>query len=293
MVESAVELGGGMYNSVYRLRLGDAAEPVVLRVAPPAERQFVSEAHLMRNEYASVPWLAPIADLMPKILAADFTGTVLDRDWMIQSFLPGTPAPQKLGSFPKDTHGLFFRQLGEITAAVHAVVGPYFGPVVGPGHGCWSQAVVASLRRIANDMEGCGLDAVDLRQAADVAQDGAHLLDEVGEPRLLTGDLWTVNTLLAPAPVPAICGVLDMDRTWWGDPEADWTMRMARAKQDERLSFFDGYPARADTESGRWRRRVYEVRHLGALRLERHRLGNEAGVKDSYRAVAEELTPLI
>ncbi|GAA2650823.1 hypothetical protein GCM10010425_74500 [Streptomyces spororaveus] len=199
-----------MAGSVYRLQLGDAAEPLVLRVAPPAERHFGSEAHLMRNEYASVPWLAPIAALMPKVLASDFTGTVLDRDWMIQSFLPGSPAPQRLGSFPKDTHGLFFRQLGEITAAVHAVVGPYFGPVVGPGHGCWSQAVVASLRQIANDMEGCGLDAVDLRQAADVAQDGAHLLDEVGEPRLLTGDLWTVNTLLAPAPVPAICGVLDM-----------------------------------------------------------------------------------
>ncbi|WP_245240125.1 fructosamine kinase family protein [Streptomyces erythrochromogenes] len=142
-------------------------------------------------------------------------------------------------------------------------------------------------------MEGCGLDAVDLRRASDVALAGARLLDEVGKPRLLTGDLWTVNTLLAPAPVPAICGVLDLDRTWWGDPEADWTMRMARAKQDERLSFFDAYPARTDTESCRWRRRVYELRHLGALRLERHRLGNEAGVEDSYRAVAENLAALM
>ncbi|WP_338120288.1 phosphotransferase family protein [Streptomyces erythrochromogenes] len=121
-MESAVELGGGLYNSVYRIRLRATAEPVVLRVAPPAERQFTSEAHLMRNECASVPWLAPIADLMPRVLTADFTGSVIGRDWMLQSFLPGTPAPQKLGSFPKDTHGLFFRQLGEITAAVHAVV---------------------------------------------------------------------------------------------------------------------------------------------------------------------------
>ncbi|MET9694338.1 phosphotransferase [Streptomyces sp. NPDC006514] len=169
VVESAVELGGGMYNSVNRLRLRDAAEPVVLRVAPPAERQFVPEAHLMRNEYASVPWLAPIAGLMPKVLAADFTGTVIGRDWMIQSFLPGTPSPQKLGSFPKDTHGLFFGQLGEITSAVHAVVGPNFGPVAGPGHARWSQAVVASLRRIADDVEECGLDATDLRRTADIA----------------------------------------------------------------------------------------------------------------------------
>ncbi|MER7122237.1 hypothetical protein ACFQL8_37505 [Streptomyces goshikiensis] len=37
---------------------------------------------------------------------------------------------------------------------------------------------------------------------------------------------------------------------------------------------------------------MYEVRHLGALRLERHRLGNEAGVRDSYPLVAEELSAL-
>ncbi|MCX4808602.1 hypothetical protein OG594_44705 [Streptomyces sp. NBC_01214] len=46
----------------------------------PSRPVVVSEAHLMRNEYASVPWLAPIADLMPKVLAADFTGTVIGRD---------------------------------------------------------------------------------------------------------------------------------------------------------------------------------------------------------------------
>ncbi len=41
------------------------------------------------------------------------------------------------------------------------------------------------------------------------------------------------------------------------------------------------------------RRHMYEVRHLGALRLESHQLGNEAGVEDSYGAVAEELAALI
>ncbi|MFD5110334.1 phosphotransferase family protein [Streptomyces cinereoruber] len=292
-VRSATELGGGMYNTTYRIELAGRTEPVVLRVAPEPARQFHSERELMRSEYASVPWLAPIADLMPHVLAADFTQSVIGRDWMIQSFLPGTPAPELLGSYPKETHTAFFRQMGEITASVHAVTGPWFGPVGGPGHARWSEAVVASLHLIAEDVESCGLDAADLRKAADAAQDGAQILDEVTVPRLLTGDLWTVNTMLAAAPVPTICGVLDMDRTWWGDPEADWTMRMARAKQDSRTAFFDSYDRAEETENSVWRRHVYEVRHLGALRLERHRLGNEAGVADSYRAVAEELAALI
>ncbi|MFJ3861937.1 phosphotransferase family protein [Streptomyces sp. NPDC090085] len=291
-VGSATELGGGMYNTTYRIDLAGRAEPVVLRVAPEPARQFHSERELMRAEYASVPWLAPIADLMPHVLAADFTQSVIGRDWMIQSFLPGTPAPELLGSYPKETHPAFFRQMGEITASVHAVAGPWFGPVGGPGHARWSEAVVASLHLIAEDVESCGLEAADLRKAADAAQAGAQVLDEVSVPRLLTGDLWTVNTMLAAAPVPTICGVLDMDRTWWGDPEADWTMRMARAKQDARTAFFDSYGRPEETESSVWRRHVYEVRHLGALRLERHRLGSEAGVEDSYGAVAEELAAL-
>ncbi|MFE5908058.1 hypothetical protein ACFQ6B_03020 [Streptomyces wedmorensis] len=101
-----------------------------------------------------------------------------------------------------------------------------------------------------------------------------------------------MNTMLAPAPVPTSCGVLDMDRTWWGDPETDWTMRMARAKQDARLAFFDSYGRPEETEAGAWRRHLYEVRHHGGLRLERHRLGNEVGVEDSYGAVAEGLATL-
>ncbi|MFE5492995.1 phosphotransferase family protein [Streptomyces virginiae] len=292
-VRSATELGGGMYNTTYRIDLADREEPVVLRVAPEPARQFRSERELMRAEYASVPWLAPIADLMPHVLAADFTQSVIGRDWMIQSFLPGTPAPDLLGSYPKETHSAFFRQMGEITAAVHAVAGRWFGPLTNPGHARWSKAVVTSLHLIAADVESCGLDAADLRKAADAAQAGAQVLDEVTVPRLLTGDLWTVNTMLAAAPVPTICGVLDMDRTWWGDPEADWTMRMARAKQDARTAFFDSYGLPADTEKSAWRRHVYEVRHLGALRLERHRLGNETGVADSYGAVADELAALV
>ncbi|MFB6577461.1 hypothetical protein ACFCYC_08500 [Streptomyces sp. NPDC056402] len=106
---------------------------------------------------------------------------------MIQSFLPGAPRARswtRSRTFPKDTHGLFFRQLG--WARLPLLCTPWWartsGPVAGPGHACWSRAVVASLRQIADDVEECGLDAADLRRTADIAQAGAHRLDEVGEP---------------------------------------------------------------------------------------------------------------
>ncbi|NIK55671.1 phosphotransferase family protein [Kribbella shirazensis] len=290
---AAVELGYGMYNSVYRIELAGRPEPVVLRVAPEDQAQFGSELHLMRNEYASLPWLAVIAPLMPRVLAVDWSHDVVDRDWMIQSCLPGIPAPKQLGQYPRSGRTTFFRQLGAIARTVHDVRGPYFGRVAGPPYASWSEVVIASLTQIAEDLEQADLDAADVRKAAALAAGGRATLDEVQEPRLLTGDLWTVNCLLdADAPVPRISGVLDFDRTEFGDPAADWTIRMAQAKDDEREAFWESYGVLDRSPAATWRSAIYEARHLAAIRLERHRLAKPEAVHESYAAMAEVLVEL-
>ncbi|WP_344597741.1 aminoglycoside phosphotransferase family protein [Actinomadura vinacea] len=279
---SVVELGTGMYNNVYRVTLAGREHPVVLRVAPQEGRQFRSERHLMRNEFASVPWLSVIASLMPQVIAADWSHEVVSRDWMIQTYLDGVPAPERLGAYPRTAWPAFFRQLGAITRAVHGVRGPRFGPVAGPGYSTWSEAVIASLEKIATDLDSVGLDSTDVRKVAAAAAHDRAVLDEVTEPRLLTGDLWTVNCLLDPsAAEPTIVGVLDFDRTEFGDPQADWSIRMATAKQDEREAFWESYGNPARSPAAVWRARIYQARHLGAIRLERHRLGMANAVGES------------
>lgn len=290
---SAVELGTGMYNNVYRVALAGRDRPVILRAAPAERLQFRSERHLMRNEHASLPWLAPIAHLMPQVIAADWTGQAIGRDWMIQTYLDGVPAPEHLGSYPRSTWPGFFRQMGAITRAVHEVRGPHFGPVAGPGCTTWSEAVITSLEDIAADLEGVGLDSADVRKVAAVAGHDRAVLDEVTEPRLLTGDLWTVNALLdRDADVPTITGVLDFDRCIFGAPDADWTIRMATAKSDERTAFWESYGPLDRSAAAMWRARIYEARHLGAIRLERYRLGKADAVRESYGAMADLLAEL-
>lgn len=290
---AAVELGVGMYNSVYRVELDGCERPVILRVAPDEAAQFGSEQHLMRNEFASQPWLAVIAPLIPRVIAADWSHEVVDRDWMIQTWMDGVPASEGLGAYPRTGRATFFRQLGAIARSVHDVRGPHFGRVDAQGYERWSDAVIGSIRHIADDLEGLGLDAVDLREVAELAVQESAVLDEVKEPRLLTGDLWTINCLLDPkAPEPLISGVLDFDRTEFGDPAADWTMRMAKAKQDERVAFWESYGALDQSPTAAWRARIYEARHLGAIRLERYRLGKSAAVGESYQAMAAILAEL-
>nr|WP_247616619.1 hypothetical protein [Streptomyces sp. MK37H] len=110
---------------------------------------------------------------------------------------------------------------------------------------------------------------------------------------VLTASEVAFNALLDPAaPEPVITGVLDFDRTWFGDPAADWTIRMATAKADEREAFWESYGVLDRSPAAMWRARVYEARHLGAIRLECHRLAKADAVRESYGAMAEVLAGL-
>jgi hypothetical protein len=59
------------------------------------------------------------------------------------------PAAERLGASPRTTWPGFLRQLGEVARTIHAVRGPYFGPVAGPGYTTWSEALTASFTDIA------------------------------------------------------------------------------------------------------------------------------------------------
>ncbi|GAA3546036.1 hypothetical protein GCM10022419_027810 [Nonomuraea rosea] len=292
-VSKATELGLGMYNSTFRVTVEGQERPVIIRFAPEPGRQFRSEREFMRNEYATVPHLAVIAPLMPRVIAADWSHDLVGRDYLVQSLLDGVPAAERLRTYPRPSWTAFYRRIGEIAKTVHAVRGPGFGTVAHPVHATWSQAVTESLQDIAADLDAAGLEAADLRKAAALAAEHHAVLDEITEPRLLTGDLWTVNIMIAEnAPEPVITGVFDLDRTSWGDPAADWPIRMASAKQDERLAFWEAYGERDRRPAAVWRSHVYEIRHLGAVRLEYHRHGDADAVGNSYEAVAAVLAEL-
>ena len=92
-ISDIYEVFGGTINSTYLLAVTDA--PLcVLRVAPSVTVASAGPSWLtansLRREHALTPFFAPIATLLPRTLAADFSRQLLDRDWMIQSVVPGT-----------------------------------------------------------------------------------------------------------------------------------------------------------------------------------------------------------
>src|SRR3954468_14346121 len=61
---------------------------------------------------------------------------------------------------------------------------------------------------------------------------------------LVRGLIWLRfggHLVVDAASEPTITGAHDFDRTWWGDPAADRTIRMIAAKPDERQAFWDTY----------------------------------------------------
>ncbi|MET7994081.1 aminoglycoside phosphotransferase family protein [Amycolatopsis sp. NPDC005232] len=289
VVRGATELGWGGYNTTYRVELAD--RPVILRVAPEPARQTRTEWQFMRNEYVAAPYFAPIAHLLPRTIAADFTHEVLPRDYVVQAVLAGRAGPDVLPTYPPAERGPFFRELGRLTRLVHDVRGPAFGPVAGPHFATWSEALVAFFADNALDLEDLGLDAADVREIGKLAARDSALLDEVTEPRLLHGDLWTVNVMLADD--LRVTGVYDHDRSSWGDPAADWPIRMALAKPGtERDEFWEAYGPLDTSPEARRRMLYYRARHLGALRLERHRLDQAEKLADSYDELAVVLGEL-
>lgn len=290
---SAVELGNGMYNNTYRVDIGED-RPVILRVAPEPARQYRIERHLMRNEYASAPYLAPIAPMIPRTLAADFTQEIIGRDYLFQTMLDGVSGPEGIGQYPRSEWTSFFRQLGAIAHSIHAVRGERFGPVTGPGFDTWSEAVAAFFGDLVADLDEAGLDSTDVQEVMSAVEKHQAVLNEVTEPRLLHGDLWTVNVMMASdAPEPTITGVFDNDRTSWGDPESDWSIFMAAKKPGtERDAFWETYGPRPSTPSAARRSLFYLAKHVGAIRLERHRLGNADAVPETYEQMRDVLNQL-
>lgn len=291
-VASACEIDLGSYNNTFRVDIG-AGQPVILRVAPAPARQTRTENELMRNEYASVPYLAPIMAMMPRTLAIDFTHTVIGRDYQFQAVLPGLPGPDGLAAYPRPQWATFYRQLGSISARIHGIRGRRFGWVADPAFDTWSGAILASLGDLVMDLDEARIDAADLRQVVTAAGRDTGILDEITEPRLLHGDLWHANVMITPGePEPTICGVLDGDRAFWGDPAFDWAIFLAGLRPgSERDAFWETYGPLDATPSAARRALCYRARHIAAARLERHRLGRET-VLDTYSDMAQVLHEL-
>jgi aminoglycoside phosphotransferase (APT) family kinase protein len=287
---------GGTHNQVYRVSVPGRL-PLILRVAPPDSADLAwDERDLMRREQAIRPAFAATAHLMPQVVFEDFSRAVIDRDYLLQTFIEGQRWEDLAGELPAEAGLALWAQFGSLLRQIHDTAGDVFGdPPPGQSFVRWSDAVEHRLSQTTDRLHGVGLDwaAPALEAALRLARVRRLLVDEVAVPRLLHGDLWLFNLLVRETPDGwRIVGVLDADRASWGDPLADWTLFVLAKLDAPALApgverFWDAYGPLERTRGATFRARLYEVLHIGTALAWAARERDQATLERGRRELPE------
>ncbi|GHH28354.1 phosphotransferase [Lentzea cavernae] len=192
-------LGGGTYNSVYRVSAREGE--FVLKTPPAGLPGLTYERQLIRTEALFCTLASPVAPV-PQVVYADDTA-------LLTTCLPGEPV---FGRSDVDRPRLR-RQLGTAVRALHDVTGPGFGyPQLGL-RTTWTEAFTGMFGAVRADAERHGVALPDL----DLTRH-AKAFDEVERPALVHFDLWDGNVLADTG----LTGFVDGERAFWGDPVAEF-----------------------------------------------------------------------
>ena len=293
-IERVTELDGGAFNSTFLVEFPDGGR-ASLRVGPSAQETTLPSAFWkpedgLRRAYAVQPYLSALAHLTPRILFADFTHRLIARDYMFQSWIDGERWPDGEDELADEESDALWHDFGRILKQLHSTPGDKFGPPPpGKQYDTWSEYLLAQLEGNLENLAQAQLNSADVVAVYESAHAYRAILDEIRIPSLLHGDLWTFNLLIRRDPQGvAICGVLDAEYAWWGDPLADWTMFIwthgdGQEMQREQSRFWAGYGPRDQSPNTRFREALYHAMHLQWLMLLSHKDGSEAGVARARR----------
>jgi aminoglycoside phosphotransferase (APT) family kinase protein len=225
-------LSGGTYNTMHRIRLTDGTG-LVLKVPPPADVPAMSyERRLLRGEADFYRAAATVSVPVPEVVHAT-------DDFLLMTECPGlswAEAPP-----PAAQRARLRRELGALTARLHAVTGTRFGYPGGaiPQAARWRDAFTAMLESLLADAERYAVrlpvPAARIRAAAEAA---GPALDEVTKPTLVHFDLWDGNILVHDGRVSAL---IDGERMFWGDPLAELTSLNLLAGPEDDPALLAGY----------------------------------------------------
>lgn len=175
-VSEVEALTGGNYNEAYRIDRGTGGS-YVLRVAPSERDQFSSERHLMRNEYLGRAFLSEMADLVPPVIAADFSHAVLDHDALIIPWVEGVSGSDYLRSAPEPLASMLWRSMGEILRRFHQIEGTVYGRLTEPWGTTWTGAILTRLDKQIADLQSIDTPHADLLELLRVVSEHRAILD--------------------------------------------------------------------------------------------------------------------
>lgn len=235
-VVEVTRLTGGMFAVAHALEFADGSRAVIkVSDADPA-RLCRYEVGIARTEAETFEVLGERGLPVPAVLLTDFSRERFVADVVVTSHLAGTP--WNVAGLDEASDAVVRRELGGLMARLHRVGAPAFGypaPEAGLRAADWRTAFTLMVEGVLQDAADTGTEvSADAVRAALARHGGA--LDVVTRAAIVHNDLWPANLFLDVGSdaggdegssaadgerEPRIVGLIDTERTVWGDPLLD------------------------------------------------------------------------
>ncbi|ADL52843.1 phosphotransferase family protein [Clostridium cellulovorans] len=236
------ELKGGTFNTVYLIEGSKSlSKGLILKTGPNASAQVTEhEKDILRTEVYVYKLLEDVQIPVPKVYAHDFSRAEVPCDYFFMEQVVGTVWFEHW-TIKQPT---LMRELGQYTAALHSVKGDWFGYINDDENGrfnTWGKAFTAMMNSALTDAEqqGIRLPHTEIRRAV---YSRMEILDAVHTPSLVNFDMWAGNIFLVKKKRFHISGVIDFERSFFGDPLASFSSALMLYEDVEKEpDFISGY----------------------------------------------------
>ena len=221
------ELGGGMFNAVYSLRVQYSDErksdELVLKVSPFSGTKVTTiEKAIMRTEVFMYGLLPGKGIPVPAVAAYDFSREHIDCDYFFMTKLSGTSWNK--AKLSKSDKTRLKADFAKHLAHIHEIKGNQFGDIKEKSSlqfDTWQEAIRCNMDNIIGDAKRDG-HKFPYKKIYEALAPHWHLLDEIRTPTLVYCDLWAGNIFLTnESGRHEIQGFIDPERSFWGDPLSD------------------------------------------------------------------------
>lgn len=225
-ISSIQELTEGMFNSAYIVRgTGILEKGVVLKTGPaPGADILIYEQEILRAEVEVYRLLQDRPIKIPGLLAWDYSHEDIPCDYFFMERVEGLPWKDCAQRISPESFRQLMYELGKSNAAVHSVKGQWFGYIKEDKRfrfDTWAAAFSAMMADILEDGRKRNYE-LPYEEIERTVKDREACLNQVGTPSLVDFDMWAGNVLVDEASCSHITGIIDFERSFFGDPLADF-----------------------------------------------------------------------
>ncbi len=256
------ELKEGFFNVAYLIKVSDGQE-VILKIAPPKDACIMSyENNLMSAEVKSMRLVRENTTVpVPEVLfysSEKESCNFCDSQYFFMTKLEGSNYNSVKDSLTEQERYHIEYELGQYNRQMNEITGENFGYFDAmETSGEWKTVFESMIKGVLQDGMVRNIDiGMDYEGLLKYIEDKLYSLESVTIPKFVHWDLWDGNVFIIDGHVE---GIIDFERSIWGDPLMECAFRHHNNMGGQQTSFLDGYGAVEESQDADIRYILYDI----------------------------------